>query len=178
VLSNSVDNLLRRDADIAVRMVEPEQDALLTRRLRTVALGLHAHRRYLDRAGRPESLHDLQDHSLIGFDRETPAVRSMRLRMPGLDATHFALRTDSDIAQLRAIQAGLGIGICQVALARRDPMLERLLSSAFDPRLGVWLAMHENLRTTQRYRAVFDGLVAGLAAHMDQPSRAAPIILS
>jgi DNA-binding transcriptional LysR family regulator len=167
LLSNTVDNLLRRDADIAVRMVEPVQEALLIRRLGSVTLGLHAHRRYLARAGVPRNLQGLQSHSVIGFDRETPAIRSMRQRLPGFEAIRFALRTDSDIAQLRAIKAGFGIGICQVALARRDPELERVLPSAFALRLGVWLAMHENLRSTPRCRAVFDGLAAGLKTYLD-----------
>jgi DNA-binding transcriptional LysR family regulator len=167
VLSNAVDNLLRRDADIAVRMVEPAHEALVIKRLGSIALGLHAHRRYLDRAGVPRSLKELQSHSLIGFDRETPAIRSMRKQVPGFESIRFALRTDSDVAQLMAIRAGFGIGICQVALARQTPDIDRVLPEAFELKLGVWLAMHENLRTTPRCRAVFDGLSAGLMTHLD-----------
>ena len=166
VLSNTVDNLLRREADIAVRMVEPAHEALVIKRIGTVALGLHAHRSYLDRAGRPRTLQSLQNHTLIGFDRETPEIRSMRERIQELGAVHFAFRTDSDIAQLMAIRAGFGIGICHVALARRDPNLERVLPGV-QLKLGVWLAMHENLRSTPRCRAVFDGLATGLMAHVD-----------
>jgi DNA-binding transcriptional LysR family regulator len=168
VLSNTVDNLLRREADIAVRMVEPAHEALVIKRIGSVTLGLFAHRRYLDRAGRPRTLDGLQKYSLIGFDRETPEIRSMRQRIQGLnEAVHFAFRTDSDIAQLMAIRAGFGIGICQVALARRDANLERILPGAFQFKLGVWLAMHENLRSTPRCRAAFDGLVAGLMSYVD-----------
>jgi DNA-binding transcriptional LysR family regulator len=165
--SNAVDNLLRRDADIAVRMVEPVQEALVVKRLGSLTVGLHAHRRYLDRAGRPGDLKDLPDHSLIGFDRETPAIRSMRQRVPGFESIRFALRTDSDIAQFMAIKAGFGIGICQVALARQDSGLERVLPEAFDLKLGVWLALHENLRSTPRCRTVFDGLATALKPHLD-----------
>lgn len=167
LLSNAVDNLLRRDADIAVRMVEPVEEALVVKRLGSVAVGLHAHRRYLERAGKPHSRNDLHSHNMIGFDHETPAIRSMRQRVPGFESIRFAFRTDSDIAQLMAIKAGFGIGMCQVALAQRDPDLERVLPSAFDLKLGVWLAMHENLRSTPRCRAVFDGLAAGLRTHVD-----------
>src|SRR5208282_5565173 len=167
VLSNAVDNLLRRDADIAVRMVEPIQEALVVKRVGAVTLGLHAHRTYLARAGAPRDVKDLRTHSLIGFDRETPAIRSMLQRAPALDGLRFALRTDSDTAQLMAIKAGFGIGVCQTALARRDRDLERVLPDAFALELGVWLAMHENLRSTPRCRAVFDGLAAGLKAHVD-----------
>ena len=119
VLSNTVDNLLRRDADIAVRMVEPTQEALSARRLGPVILGLYAHKDYLSRAGTPAALGDLVGHSLIGFDRETPAIRAMRSRVPGAEDLRFAFRADSDIAQWRAIKAGFGIGICQVGLAGR-----------------------------------------------------------
>lgn len=165
VLSNAVDNLLRRDADIAVRMVEPAQEALVVRKLGSIPLGLYAHARYLSRASVPETLADLAAHSLVGFDRETPAIRAMRARVPELDGVHFAFRADSDVAQLRAIRAGFGIGICQVGLAG-DPPLVRLLPQAFEMQLGMWLAMHENLRTTPRCRAAFDGLAAGLMAYI------------
>jgi len=166
VLSNTVENLLRRDADIAVRMVEPVQEALVVKRLGRVTVGLHAHRDYLARAGTPRTLEALRTHSLIGFDRETPAIRAIRARLQGFETVHFALRTDSDIAQLMAIKAGFGIGLCQVALARQDSNLVRVLPSV-SVELGVWLAMHENLRTTPRCRAVYDGLAAGLASHVD-----------
>jgi DNA-binding transcriptional LysR family regulator len=167
VLSNSVDNLLRRDADIAVRMVEPAHQALVIKHIGAITLGLHAHRRYLNCRGRPNSFDSLEHHTMIGFDRETPEIRSMRQRARGLEKVRFAFRSDSDIAQLMAIRAGFGIGICQVALARRDPDLERVLPELFEFKLGVWLAMHENLRSTPRCRAVFDGLAAGLKAHVD-----------
>ncbi len=147
VLSNEVDDLLRRDADVAVRMVEPAQEALLVRRLGEVILGFHATRRYLDRVGIPKTLADLDRHSMIGYDRETPALRNMRRRVPVFDGIHFALRTDSDIAHFAAIKAGFGIGICQTALARREPDLVRVLES-FELKLGVWVTMHEDLRST------------------------------
>jgi DNA-binding transcriptional LysR family regulator len=167
VLSNAVDNLLRRDADIAVRMVAPVQEALVMQHVGTVTLGLHAHRRYLDRRGIPRHLESLHDHQTIGFDHETPAIRAMLQRVPGFESVRFAFRTDSDIAHLMAIKAGLGVGICQVALARRDAELRRVLATAFDLKLGVWIAMHENLRSTPRCRIVFDALVAGLRSHVD-----------
>lgn len=168
-LSDSVDNLLRREADIAVRMIEPAQEALVVRRLGAVTLGIHGHARYLDRAGRPRSLDDLPGHSLVGFDRETPELRSMLRRIPGagwLEDLRFAFRTDNQIAQLMAIRAGLGIGLCHVALARRDGDLERVLPGV-EFRLDMFLAMHEDLRSTPRCRAAFDGLAAGLAAYVD-----------
>jgi len=166
VLSNAVDNLLRRDADIAVRMVEPIQEALVVKKLGMVTVGLHAHRDYLKRAGKPLSVKDLSRHTLVGFDYETPALRAMRARLPA-EGLRFAFRADNDIAQLQAIRSGFGIGFCQLGLAKRDRTLVQVLSKEIVLMLGVWLVMHENLRSTPRCRTVFDGLARELSAYMD-----------
>jgi DNA-binding transcriptional LysR family regulator len=73
VLSNRTEDLLQREADIAVRMVRPTQQALLARHAGDTELGLHARRDYLERRGMPSSLAELREHALIGFDRETPS---------------------------------------------------------------------------------------------------------
>ena len=164
VLSNAVDDLLQRQADIAVRMVEPTQEALIARRLPPVVLGLHARRSYLERRGTPTAIGDLDNHDLIGFDQETPAIRAIAARFPALNRSAFALRADSDLAQLAAIRAGFGIGVCQVQVARRDPDLLRVLPDAVAINLPVWIVMHEDLKTSARCRAVFDAMVDGLAS--------------
>jgi len=164
MLSNRVDDLLRREADIAVRMVEPRQQALLMRSVGSLRLGLHARRSYLEARGLPRSLEDLAAHDLIGFDRETPAIRALAARHRFIDRAAFALRADSDLAQLAAIRAGFGIGICQLAVARRDPDLVHLLERDFAIDLGLWIVMHEDLRHSAPCRATFDALADGLAA--------------
>jgi DNA-binding transcriptional LysR family regulator len=166
VLSNAVEDLLRRDADIAVRMVKPSQGALVARRLGEIKLGLHAHRRYLDRRGMPARLEQLLQHALIGFDQETAALRGLLKHFPSLQRASFALRANSDLAQLNAIRTGFGIGICQVRLAARDATLVRVLPDAFELTLDTWLAMHEDLRTSRRCRVVFDALAAGLGDYI------------
>ena len=166
VLSNRTEDLLRRDADIAVRMVPPVQQALLARRIGDIALGLYAHRSYLDRHGTPVSLTELHEHALIGFDQETPSVRSLRSQGLALTREMFALRTDSDLAKVAAVRAGFGIGVCQVGLARRDPHLVRVLPDGFAHALETWVVMHEDLRATRSCRVVFDALAAGLRAYV------------
>jgi DNA-binding transcriptional LysR family regulator len=165
VLSNRVQDLLRREADIAVRMTAPRQDALVARRLGEIELGLHAHRAYLERRGLPTSPAQLAGHTLIGFDEETPFIRAQRAHLPaGLQRRDFSLRADSDLAQLALIRAGAGIGVCQAALAARDQQLVRVLPQAFALRLPVWLAMHEDVRDSPRCRVSYDALAAGLVS--------------
>lgn len=161
-LSDRLDDVVAREADIAVRMTEPTQTALLARRLPPVALGFHAHRDYLARYGTPAGVADLATHDLIGYDLETPALRAMAAGMPWLDRNGFALRADSNLAQLAAIRAGFGVGLCQIVIAQRDPTLVRVVPEVTIP-LPLWIVMHEDLKTNARYRVVFDALAAELA---------------
>ena len=169
VPTNRTEDLLRRDADIAIRMVRPEQSALVSRRVGATLLGLHAHRDYLARHGTPTTLEALGAHALIGFDRETPFIRAMREQGLKMTREGFAFRTDSDLTQLALIRAGAGLGICQVALARREPTLVRVLPQAFAHPMDLWVVMHEDLRTSQRMRLVYDALARGLAAYAAVP---------
>lgn len=161
VSSDAVDDLLQRRADIAIRMVEPTQQALVARKVGKVTLGLHAHRTYLERRGMPSSIMDLQTHDMIGMDADSATSRAVLRAIPGLGRNSFALRADSTLAQSAAIRAGLGIGVCQVGIAGRDPALCRVLAEKFAIDLPVWIVMHEDLRTSSRCRAVFDALGNG-----------------
>jgi DNA-binding transcriptional LysR family regulator len=164
VISNRSEDLLRRDADIAVRMVKPTQSALVARKLGTVHLGLHAHPRYLKVHGTPQSLEELNQHPLIGFDK-APSVR----RLPGLAAQltreMFAFRCDSDVGQYAALRAGFGIGVCQLALGKRD-RLTPVLPGAIDFALGVWVVMHQDLKSSRRMRLMYDHLAAQLTDYI------------
>ncbi len=168
VLSDDVQDLLQREADIAVRQTQPLQGALLARRLPSTILGLHAHRDYIERRGTPRSLADLARHDVTGFDRETPAMRAFVEAFPAFDRSLFAFRADSNLAQLAAIRAGLGIGVCQVGMARRSPDLVRVLAGEVALDLPLWIVMHEDLKTSARCRAVFDALVDGLDGEADR----------
>src|SRR3954451_13402502 len=131
-------------------MVKPTQSALLARRLGTLHLGLHAHPDYLKRHGTPRSLDELRQHPLIGFDTAAQIRRLPALRVP-ISRDLFSFRCDSDVAQYRALRAGFGISLCQVALAKRDG-LAKVLPGAIDFELGVWIVMHKDLKTSRRVR--------------------------
>ncbi|SFP75409.1 LysR family transcriptional regulator [Variovorax sp. 770b2] len=171
VLTNRVQDLLRREADIAVRMVRPKQEQLVARRVGQIELGFHARKDYLDRHGTPRKVQDLAAHAVIGYDQPSAFVRNAGKALPGYGREAFSLRTDSDLAQLALIRAGAGIGICQAGLARRDAALVRLMPRTFSMKLETWITMHEDLRSSPRCRAAFDALVAGLQAYIDPPAQ-------
>jgi DNA-binding transcriptional LysR family regulator len=166
VLSNQVEDLLRGDADIAVRMMRPTQQALVARQIGEVRLGLYAHRTYLKHSPAPKSLAALaSDHALIGFDRETPFLRKMITGLP-ITRNHFALRTDSDLAHLAAVRAGFGIGFLQHGIARRDPKLVAILPDELSLPMDMWLVLHEDLRASRRLRLMMDHLAKGLGEYV------------
>jgi len=166
VLTDRMQDLLRREADIAVRMARPRQELLVARRIGQIELGLYAHQRYLARHGTPKSMADVAHHALIGFDQPTLFVHGAGKSLSGWRREAFAMRTDNNLAQLALIRSGAGIGVCQAAIARRDDALVRLFPRQFSLPLDTWITMHEDLRNSPRCRITFDALVKGLQQYV------------
>ncbi|MBZ9966861.1 LysR family transcriptional regulator [Mesorhizobium sp. BR1-1-2] len=158
VASNQVENLLRRDADIAIRMVKPAQNELVARKVCDIALCACASLAYLDRCGRPREPADLLDHALIGFDRSDEMIRGFTHFGIPVTRNSFRFRADNQIVLWEAVRAGNGIGLGQEPLAERDPLVEKVLPGLPLPSLPVWLAMHRDVRTSVRIRRVADFL--------------------
>ncbi|MPM81532.1 hypothetical protein SDC9_128586 [bioreactor metagenome] len=152
-------------------MFRPTQDALIARHVGTIELGLHAHQRYLERHGTPRSVSDLQHHALIGFDRETAFIRQMQPRFKGFTREQFALRADSDLAQIAATRAGLGIGVMHAPLAAQNAQLSRVLPRQFAVPLDTWIVMHHDLRDSPRCAVTFAALAEGLSGYITGASQ-------
>lgn len=165
VLSNRNEDLLQRDADIAIRMQRPTQTALVARHVGNVRVGLFAHADYVRKYGQPTSTEALAEHPLIGIDRD-----SRELGHPGLGEHQFAredfsFRCDSDVAQFMAMKAGFGIGACHWPLASADPQCVPVLADSVAWSYAVWLVMHEDQRKTARIHRLFEHLAAGLGIY-------------
>lgn len=158
VASNELSNLLRREADIALRMVQPEQGSLVARRIGKVTLGACAHRDYLARRGVPRAPADLLGHELIGADRNQDILRGFAAFGMPLRKEDFAFRTDDLVAYWHAVRAGLGVGFVAGYLARTDPAVVPVLPALRIPPLPVWLVVHREIRSSPRIRAVYDFL--------------------
>jgi DNA-binding transcriptional LysR family regulator len=155
-------------------MVRPAQKALIARRIGKSAIGLYAHRDYVNAFGVPKSIADLDKHCVIGFDRDDMAFRSVGALGQKLTRETFGFRCDSDAAQLAALRAGIGIGGCQRNIAARMPELIPVLVKAFQFELEVWIAMHEDLKSTRRVRLLFDWIGSGLAAYLRGSQKRSP----
>lgn len=166
VSSDSAENLLLREADIAVRMFRPTQLDLVTRLLGTIPVVACAHETYIARCGVPLRNQDLAHHDLIGFDRSDLLITAAARMGFALRREDFCIRTDSQTAAWELIKAGLGVGFAQKGLVDATPGLRRLLPDLNPPGLEVWLTTHRELFTSRRIRAIYDQLADALSAYI------------
>jgi DNA-binding transcriptional LysR family regulator len=165
VSSNQVSNLLRREADIAVRMVRPEQNSLIARKIGEVRLGAYASRGYLESRAPLRKASDLLQHELIGGDADPAILQGFAAMGFPVTRSAFALRSDDFIVQWQAVRAGLGIGFCADYMLRSDTDVVEVLAGQLKiPSLPMWLAVHREIRTNASIRRVFDYLASALPA--------------
>ena len=166
VASNQISNLLRREADIAVRMVRPAQGSLVARKLADLPIVAVAHLTYLQRQGTPRKPQDLLQHRLIGYDRDDTIERGFARLGVALPHEAFALRTDDQVAYGRLVASGAGIGfVAQYNLAHW-PGVVPLLPMLQIPPLPCWLAVHREIRGSRVVKRVFDFLAEAIPAEL------------
>jgi len=163
-LTNVTQNLLQREADIAVRLVRPTQTALVARQVGKVHFGFYAHRDYLARHGTPQTVEQLLAHTLVGFDKGATMIQALRNNPVAVSREDFAFRSDSALAQLAMVRAGYGIGRGADLVARSDPDIVPLLAGRHAIAVDLWVVMHGDARNSRRMRLVFDHLASSLGA--------------
>jgi DNA-binding transcriptional LysR family regulator len=167
--SNQLSNLLRREADIAVRMVRPAQGSLVARKLGDIGIGAYAHASYLAHAGRPRTPQQLLAHTLVGLDRDDLILRGFARLGFTVQREHFALRTDDQVAYGSLVAAGAGIGFLAHYVARQLPGVERVLPALAIPTLPCWLAVHREIRSSKTVRHVYDFLAEAIPPAIATP---------
>jgi DNA-binding transcriptional LysR family regulator len=166
VASNAVSNLLDREADIALRMIQPEQASIVAKRIGSVSLGIYARRDYLAKFSTPRVLPDLIQHALIGGDLDTTIVDGLAQSGVAIQRGQFVFRTDDLVVQWQAIRAGLGIGFVSNYVAQTDMNVVRILGKHKIPEIPLWLVVHREIKGSKRIRAVFDFLAQEVPRHL------------
>ena len=164
VATNSVQNLLARDADIAIRMVRPTQNDLIAKKVNDMAMGAYARRDYLDRHGTPETIDDMVSHRIVGYDRTDLIERGMKRLGIEADRSAFKFRTDHQVAYWELVKAGAGIGFGPVFIASKSPDLVHVMPELDLEPLPCWLCSHRELKHSAKVRRVYDYLAEKLAA--------------
>jgi DNA-binding transcriptional LysR family regulator len=161
-VSNQTDNLLRRDADIAVRFFRPQQDSVIAVKVGETELGLFAHRDYLARHGTPSQVELKASAVLAGNDREPLQLSSFIRGAPPKTPVRFRFRTDFVLAREAAAMSGSAIAMMFTDIARSKPELVRVLPDRINVKQEVWLCAHEELTRSARMRYVWEHLESSL----------------
>ncbi|WP_425040303.1 LysR family transcriptional regulator [Primorskyibacter sp. S187A] len=166
VPNDSSENLLFREADIALRMYRSEQLEIVTRRVGDLRLGLYAARSYLDRVGYPETLEEVMALDWVGYDRSEMMINGMRDAGFNVSRDWFAVRCDQHAVYHQLLRAGCGVGFSQAVVTEADPQMVRLVPELPIPPLPLWLAAHETVRRVPRVALVWERLQHGLARYV------------
>jgi DNA-binding transcriptional LysR family regulator len=156
-------SLEQGDADIAIRLVRPQQQRLVAQRLGTIPFGWHASLEYLEQ--HPQGLGDGTGHWAIGYDASLPMPETQhRMReLPGAQVRVQCFTLGSQIAAARD-----GAGLVLAPELAHLPGLVRVASSAMER--DVWLVAHENARDRPAVRVVWDELRQAIRAHLNPSS--------
>lgn len=166
--NNKISNLLKRDADIALRMVRPEQGALITKKLGNLQMHACAHIAYLEQFGTPNHPTELLSHRLIGNDLDTQIIDGFKAAGFAVNREHFALRTDDQNVYARLVHAAAGIGFMDLHTIRQFAGVRPILLELNIPPLPCWLTVHREIHGSQIVRKVYDFLSKEITAVLNQ----------
>lgn len=155
VVSNETSNLLRREADIALRMMQPTQSSLIAKHIADIPIGVFAANSYLDRRATPNRVGELLKHDLLGLDKDEYIIRGLQAAGIPISRGDFSVRTDDQVAYIRLLAEGCGIGFIPKYVADTlnvEAVLPRLLTVT----IPIWLVAHREIKGNPLIRMVYD----------------------
>ncbi len=156
VMSDRYLDISKGDADIALRSGDTEDNELVGRKIADSVWAVYASREYVERAGRPASIEELERHALVGFEESMARHRVAKWLQQVAPNARIVARSNSVLGLLYAVKSGVGIGALPTALGDGDPQVVRVLGPI--PELArIWRVLaHPDVRHTPRVAAFFD----------------------
>lgn len=164
IAANDIRDILKREADIAIRHVRPEQPDLIARLVNDASAHLYASREYVAARGVPRSMADLAMHDFISFGEDARLVQGLAERGIVVPAENMRAGSTSSITAWELVRRGFGILPMSDDIADQFSDVVRILPDAAQMSFPVWLVTHRELNTNRRIRLVFDLLAEMLAA--------------
>lgn len=162
IADNQIRDLLRREADIAIRHVRPDQPDLIARLVQELTANFYASEDYVARRGRPKSLEEVREHDFVGLGDNERFIAHLRPMGVNLTLKKFRYGSQSGLAAWALVKQGLGISIMADGVANATEGIELLLPDVDPIRFPVWLTTHRELHTSAKIRVVFDFLAKEL----------------
>lgn len=162
VATDTTDNLLFAEADIALRMYRPTQPDLITRHLADLPMRLYAARDVLDRLGQPQDAEALLAMPFVGFDRNDMILRLMATFGVQRTRHDFAFRCDDQLVFWNLVRAGCGVGAMLAVVGDADPEVRAVAPFVSLPPLPMWITTSAPLAHNARLSLVWDHLATAL----------------
>ena len=163
VAVNDIRDLRRREADIAIRHVRPEEPDLIARLMRDMNAYFYASSDYLDLRGRPDSVEALAQHEFVSPGQIDRMIGYMADFGLPLTPENFLVSSENGLVTWELVKQGFGIMPMADIVGDRTPGVERVLPEMEPFRFPVWLTTHRELHSSRRIRLVYDTLAEYLS---------------
>lgn len=162
VVTNQASDLLRREADIALRNFRPTEPDLVAKKIGMADAILYATPAYIEQLGSPKTPYDLRHADFVNLDRAGMMLKGLNTLGLGLTEANFPLLTESYLVMWELVKQGTAIGILDSQIGDAEPAVVRVLPDLEPLTFPIWLVAHRELTTSRRIRRVYDFLVAEL----------------
>lgn len=163
ISSNQASDLIRREADIAIRNFRPTQPDLIAKKIKNLNYNLYATPEYLASIGNPKTAKALSQAEFIGFNRASHLIEILNDKGFTISDRNFSVKSESSSSNWALVKQGLGLGGMQEDIGDADPFVERALPNFSLPQTELWLVAHRELKVNKRIRMVFDFLASELS---------------
>ena len=163
--TNSASNLLKREADIAIRSFCPTEPELIAKKIRDVPARLYATAQYLSAIGNPKTITDLSKAEFIAIDKHESLMKGLNAVGFELSADNFPIMTENFLVMWEMVKQSIGIGILDSFIAEKEPTIVSVLPDMPPLMFPLWLVAHRELNTSRRIRVVFDLLAKELGKY-------------
>jgi len=161
-IENRALDLVRREADLALRIGRPVEKALVGRRIGVVRYGLYAAASYLEAHPPPRTVDDLEGHVFCALDHSVSRAPNVRWQAKLARDARLILQTNSMLSLVESVRAGGGLAVLPRVLGDVQPELVRVLPVVASVERDLWLVLHRDLRRSRAIRTVVDELVSGI----------------
>ncbi len=162
VSTNAISDLRKREADIAIRNVEPAHPELFLKKLKKTHAYLYANPKYLEKIAPIKKNSDLKKGAFIGFANNYEYIEGLKSIGVELTNKNFHIFSDDHIFHWEMVKQGAGIGIMLEDIGDKEKSVRKVLEKLPPLNVNNWIVAHRELKTNRRIRIVFDYLVEAL----------------
>lgn len=158
IATDSLSDLRRREADIALRSAEPTDPDLIARKIRIERAGMFATQGFIAKHGPFNALSDLEGIPFVGIGNTSEMIQFLTSKNVPVTEDSIVAQSDNHMVHLALTQQGLGVGVNGWDVGAPLPDLIPLFPDEVCFEFPLWLVAPQELRKSRRVRIVFDAL--------------------